>query len=109
MHGGQDTGRAKAALQRVVLSERRLQCAQCVTSREPFDGDDIRLLNLHGKYKAGAYRRPIHDDGASATNPVFTADMCACQFKIMAQTIGKRRASFHRDGDRFAIDGKSHH
>jgi hypothetical protein len=107
--GGQDTRRAEAALQRMVLSERRLQCAQRVTSCEPFDGNDIRLIRLHGKHQAGPYRRPIHDNGARATDPVLAADMCACQFKLMAQTIGERRASFHSGGDGFAIDSKSHH
>src|SRR5581483_10497756 len=54
--GHDHAGRAIAALQSVVLTERRLHRVQFVASGEPFDGRHLRAFHLPGESGAGLAR-----------------------------------------------------
>src|ERR1700722_3468717 len=88
----QDAGGAKAALQRVIALERRLQNAEARgRRRKPLYGPDIAALDLHGKRQAGARRRAVDADGAGAANTMLAADMGAGHSELMSQEIGQQQ------------------
>ena len=63
------TGRAKAALLRVVVDKGGHDGMQFVTVREAFDGHDLVPLRLDGEQVARVDRFAIHDHRASAADP----------------------------------------
>ena len=104
MRGGDHARRAEAALQRVMLAERRLQRRQVVVVRQALDRDDLGAFGLHREHQAGAHRLAVDQHGAGAADAVLAADMGAGQPQMMAQAIGERQARLDLDLDRLAVD-----
>ncbi len=56
---------------------------------KPFDGDDRLSIGALGGIDAGDHRLAIHQDGTGAAFGFFTADLCACKAKPLAEESGK--------------------
>src|ERR1051326_1467463 len=106
MRGGDHAGRAEAALQRVMLAERRLQRRQAFVERQTFDGNDLGAFGLYRQHQTGADRGAVDQHRAGAANAVLAADMGAGQPQRVAQAIGQGQARFDFDLDGLAVDFK---
>ena len=82
-------GRAIAALQTVIVAERRLHRVQFVSLGDALDGGDIGAGGLTRQHGAGFDRPPVDMDDASATLAGVAADMSAGQVQIFAQEMNK--------------------
>src|SRR5262249_16085464 len=52
-----------------------------------FDGFQLGTVGLHREHQTGAHGLVVEQNRASPAHTVFTADMCACQAKIIANEI----------------------
>src|ERR1700688_4892309 len=104
MHRRQYAGRAKAALQGVVLAECLLQGRKIIAERQAFDRDYLGAIGLNCEDQAGAYRRAIDNHGACAADTMLTAQMRACQPQLPAQQPSERQPRLDTGLDRSTID-----
>jgi len=93
----QESGRAEAALQPMMVHERLLQRVQIVAVRQTLDRADFPTVRLHGEHQAGAHRLVVDDDCAGAANAVLAADMGAGLPAVIADRIDQRPARFDPD------------
>src|SRR6202035_5968333 len=104
----QDPGCAKAALQRVISLEGRLQNAETVRRRrQAFHGSDLTTVDLHREREAGARRLAVDADGAGAAHAVFAADMRPGRADLMPQEVGQQQPRLRLAGARFAVQGEA--
>ena len=81
----QNAGGAEAALQSMMLAERRLERTQLVALRQALDRRNLKAVRLHRKNEARAHRRTISDYCARAAHAMFAANMRAGELEIMAR------------------------
>ncbi len=94
---GENSRRAEAALQAVIVAERLLQRMQLVgIRRDAFDGQNLVPVGLHGEHKARARRTAVEQNSAGAAHAVLAAEMGAGETKLMADEVRQRDA--HRNG-----------
>src|SRR5262249_23921452 len=101
---GHDHARsAEAALQAMIVAERRLHRMQLVALGNAFDGRDAGSCGLSRKHGAGFDRPAIdmHDTGAALAG--IAADIGAGQVQMIAQELDKKRAVLDIDRDRLAV------
>ena len=99
------TRRAEAALQAVVLLERRLHRMQRpVCLRHPLDGENVGALGLHGEERAGLDRPPVHVHGTGAALRSVAADVRTGEPQRLADERDEKRALLHLRGRRLAVD-----
>jgi hypothetical protein len=72
------TGRAKAALLRVVFDKGGHDGMQLAIVRKPFDGHNVMSLRLYGEQVAGIDWFVIQNDRASATDPAIANLLSPC-------------------------------
>ena len=70
--GDDKTGRAKAALLRIVVDERGLHRAQAIGRAEPFDGRDLAPHHVDRQGRARIDRATIFENGARAARCAIT-------------------------------------
>jgi hypothetical protein len=88
------TGRAKAALQRMMFPESLLYGVKLVPHSEALDCSHLCAIGLNGKHRAGLNRCSINmNDAASALRGV-APDMGSGQAKRFAQKIGQEKIIF---------------
>src|SRR5690625_2876820 len=103
----QETGRAEATLQRMVLVKALLQGGKlAIRGRQPLDGGDLLPIGLHRQHQAGTHWLPADRDGAGAADAMFAAKMGTRQAELVPQEIRKSRPRRHFRADRLAIDGE---
>src|SRR5258706_1253823 len=95
-HGHQHAGRAKPALQRVVLAECGLHRMQRLDRAQPLDGLDPLAVGLDGEHQARARAVTLDDHRAGAAHAVLAADMRARQTEVLAQKIRQQAARLDR-------------
>src|SRR6267378_945705 len=78
---------AIAALQAVIVAERRLHRVQFVTLRDALDGGDAGSGGLAGQYGAGFDRTAVDMDDAGAALAGVAADMGAGQVQVFAKEM----------------------
>src|SRR6266478_5101672 len=101
--------RAEAALQCVVLMERRLYRMQCATTRrQAFDGRDRRSIRHYGKHRAGFDGLSVDIDGAGAALRRVATDMGSCEAEIVSQQMDQQFSGFDRSALNDAIDVDGH-
>jgi hypothetical protein len=84
----QQTRRAEAALQRVMLAERDLQRRQrAVGPRQAFDRIDPAAVGLHRQAQAGARGHAVEPHRAGAAHAVLAPDMGAGFAQLVAQEV----------------------
>ena len=95
--------RAEAALQAVIVAERRLHRMQLVALGEAFDGGDVGAVGLTDQHGAGLDRPAVdmHDAGAALAG--VAADMGAGQAQMLAQQMDKQGAVLDIGRDRLAV------
>src|SRR5262249_60043322 len=85
---GHDHARgAEAALQPVIVAERRLHRVQVVALGNAFDRGDARSRGLSGQHGAGFYRLAIDVNDTGAALAGVAADMGASQVQMIAQQM----------------------
>ena len=77
-------GRTEAALQPVMLAERRLHRVQLAVIGQAFDGRDLRLRNLQREDGAALHRHAIHVHHARAALAGVAADVGPGQIEVLA-------------------------
>src|SRR5476649_2892822 len=75
-----------------------------VDGSQTFDRVDLGAVKLNRKKKAGAHAVPVHENGASAANTVFAANMRACETERLSEKIGEKQPRF----DRALVSGAIH-
>jgi hypothetical protein len=101
--------RAEAALQPVVLLERRLDHAErAVGVRHSLDRAHLRAVEVGREDRAGLGRQPAHVDDAGPALRGVAADMRAGQAEPLAQQIHQQRAAFDLAADSAAVHGQAH-
>ena len=94
---------AIAALQAVIVAERRLHRMQLVALGDAFDGGDVGACGLRRQHRAGFHRAAVDMDHAGAALAGVAADMGAGQIEIFAQEMHQQRAVLDVDRDRLAV------
>ena len=90
-HGRNDlAGRAVAALEAVVLEERRLHRVQLVAFGQPFDRGDLAALVHHGERQAGVDAPAVDQHRAGAALAVVAALLGAGEAEVLAQRVEQR-------------------
>src|SRR5436190_23942141 len=103
MRGGQHARRAKAALQRMMLTEGGLQRGQRIVRREALDGDHAASLGLDRQHQAGADCGAVDDDRACPAHAMLATKMSSGLPQLVAQAIGEMHARLDIDRDRLAV------
>src|SRR5258708_3381936 len=104
----QDSRRAEAALQAVMLAEAVLQRGQAARlGRDALDGADLGALDLHGEREAGAAGPAVDLDGAGAADSVLAADMGAGGADHLAEEIRQQHARLRLARNRLAVQGEA--
>src|SRR3974390_401322 len=76
--GHDDAGRAKAALEAVLVTQRLLDRMQrAVGASEPFDSRYFRAIGLNSQHEAGSHRFAVDDHSARAANAMLAPEMHA--------------------------------
>src|SRR4051812_5136691 len=87
----QDSGRAEAALQRVMVLERLLQLVElAAVAGERFHRFHVAAFGLHRERKTGAHRRAVDLHRAAAADAVLAADVRPGRAEGMAQKIAEQ-------------------
>src|SRR5262249_42882426 len=86
----QEAGRAKPALQRVMVAECLLQVGQLVAVGQALHRADLRAVGLHPEDQAGARRRAVQPHRARAADAVLAAHVGAGVAEVVAEHVGKR-------------------
>jgi hypothetical protein len=84
---------AIAALQAVIVAERRLHRVQLAALGDAFDGGDAGTCGLCRQHGAGFHCVAVHMDDAGSALAAIAADMRAGQTQIFAQQIHQQGAS----------------
>src|SRR4051794_25513854 len=79
--------RAVAALQAVIVAERRLHRVQFVALGDAFDGGDAGARGLSGQHGAGFDRPAVDMDDTGAALAGVAADMGAGQVEVFAEQV----------------------
>ena len=96
---------AEAALQAVVLLERRLHRVQrAVGLRHALDGHDVGALGLHGDDRAALDGLAVHEHGAGAALRGVAADVRAGEPQVLADEGDEQRARLDFGRGRLAVD-----
>src|SRR5215471_15939160 len=89
----QDAGRTEAALQRMMLLKRLLQCIERAIRRcQRLDRRYRAAFGLHGEREAAAHCCAIDEHGAAAAHAVLAAHMGSGCPNHVTQEIGKEHA-----------------
>src|SRR6516164_426929 len=89
----QNASRAKAALERVIALERRLQNSKAVRrGRKAFNRSHLAAFDLQRERETGARRIAVDLDGACAAHAMLATDMGAGHSDLMPQKIRQQRA-----------------
>src|SRR5579885_3179197 len=84
----QNSRRAEAALQAMIIAERLLQRVQrLAVGRDAFDRHDLVAVGLHREHQARAGRTAVEQNGAGAADAVLAAQMRAGKAQIVPQEI----------------------
>src|SRR6185437_575328 len=94
---------AVAALQAVIVAERRLHRMQLVALRDALDGGDAGTRSLSRQHGAGLHGPAVDMDDAGAALAGVTADMGASKVEVFAQEMDQKRPVLDIDGDRLAV------
>jgi hypothetical protein len=101
----QNAGGAKAALERVIALECRLQNPETVCRwRKAFNRSHVAAIYLHREREAGSRRITVNIDGARAADPVLASDMGAGHADLMAQKIRQQHAGLGFAGTWLAVE-----
>jgi hypothetical protein len=83
--GGDEPGRAEAALQPVALHERLLHRAEAaVGGAAPLGGGDLGAVDADGEQQAGAHWQAVDQHRAGAADAVLAADVGAGEPQVVA-------------------------
>ena len=93
-HAHDETRRAIAALQRVLVNERLLHLRQFAVFGQSFDGGDFMALRLDGEFLAGINRQVVQQHRAGAAGRAVAAFLGAGQAGIIPQRVEQRHARF---------------
>src|SRR6202167_388907 len=109
--GCENSGRAKPALQGMMLAESHLQIVQfAIVSGKPLDGSNDCALDLRREYQARPDRAPIDQHRARPANAVLAAHMRTVLLENMAEKIGKLHTGLclglHRLSVQRKVDGR---
>src|SRR5688500_17329480 len=91
----QKSGRAKSALQAMVIDKSLLQGMQLVPGCQALDRAYLFPLCLDSKHQAGTDRFAVNDHSAGATDAVLAADMCSGLPTFVADGIDQSAARLH--------------
>ena len=100
----QHSGRTEAALQSVLVMERRLQEQHQLILLETFQCPDIGTINTDGERDTGPRWLVIDQHRAGAAAALLAAEMRRGQPKFLAQQVREAGAGFDRGHNPFAID-----
>ena len=92
-----------AALQAVIVAERRLHRVQFVALRDALDGGDVAAGRLPGQHGAGLHRPAVDMDDAGAALAGVAADMGAGQTQVFAQEMDQQGPVLDLGRDGFAV------
>ena len=105
--GGANLSRcAVAALESVMLQERRLHWMQLIALRQAFNGGDLLAFMRHGQRETAIDAAAIGQNGARATLPVIAPFFCAGELEPFTQKIQQRGARVERKLLLLSIDGE---
>src|SRR5918996_3555417 len=96
-------GRAEAALQPVMLAERRLHRVQLAVLRQALDGGDLRALGLYREHGAALHRFAIDVDHAGAALAGVAADVGAGQIELLAYKLDQEGTRLDLPRHRLAV------
>src|SRR5262245_17522015 len=85
--GHQHAWSAVAALQAVLLEEAILDGMELAVPLEPFDGQEISAVGLHGEDRARLHRNAVHQDSAGAAMRRIATDVGAGQPQLFAKEV----------------------
>src|SRR6185437_13714095 len=97
------TGRAEAALQRMVLAEGGLHRMQLIAFGEAFDGGDAGAVHLGRQHGAALRRIAVDMDDAGAALAGVAADMRSGQSEMLAKKLDQQSPRFDLAGLGLAI------
>src|SRR5438445_9247251 len=106
LRGDDEPGSAEAALQGVLLDERRLHGAQLALGREALDGGDRMAARIDGQEHAGVHRLAVEQDGAAAALTAVADLLRARQRRIepIPERVEKRDARLDPETAHLAVD-----
>src|SRR5688572_30844047 len=85
MGRNQQARRAKPALHRAVVGERRLQSGQGRVATQALKRHDLATLAVHSQRKAGPLRTPVDHHGARAADTLIAPSLCGGKLALIAQ------------------------
>jgi hypothetical protein len=101
------TGRAKAALLRVVFDKGGHDGMQFAVVRKSFDGYDLTSLRLYGEQAASIDWLAIENDRARSTDPAIAYFLSPGQIQMVAESIEECDARFEIKRVTFTVNPQS--
>src|SRR5450432_562590 len=98
------TGRAEAALLRVIIDEGLLYGVKFAGLAETFNGRNLPVLGVNSKNGAGINSFAIQMDGAGAAGSTIANALGAREFKLVAECIQQSDARFQSSTKLLAVD-----
>ena len=98
-------GRAEAALQAVVLLERRLHRVEPCRGEQALDGRDLDAVGLDAEQRAGLHRRAVVEHRAGAAARGIAPDVGAGEAQVLAEHVHQQHARLDVEGVGGAVDG----
>jgi hypothetical protein len=106
VHGDDETGGAKTALQGVVLPKGFLNGAKLSRSgAKAFDGSNGAAIGLHGQGEARPHGFAVYQHGARSTDSLLTTDMGARESQFPAQKVSQEHADVNLSFVCLSVDG----
>ncbi len=102
--GEDDSRRAEAALQAVVLDERALDRVQPAVGRESLDRGDRGAGRLQREHRAALHGAAVEENRARSALARVAADVCARQPEPVSQRMDEQRPALHLERASLAVD-----
>ena len=102
-----ETGRAEAALEAMMLTEGLLDPTQAVDLPLTFDGFDLQAIDLDRKSQTRARASTVQKYGAGTAHSMFAADMRSGEGQFLTQEIAKKHPRFDGAGVGYPVDAHS--
>ena len=104
MHGREDAGSAKSALDGVMLAECGLQRRKLALAGEAFHCHDLGAFGLHSQRETRSHGQPVDNHRTRAADAVFAGYMRTSQPQRVAKRVGQRCPRFGVERPDLAID-----
>src|SRR5439155_26008574 len=88
----------------VAFAHCLLEWVEVLRVAEPLYREHPLAARLHGQHEARANRHTVDDHRARTADPVFAAEVGACETELLAQEVGERDAHLRVRVSALAVD-----